>query len=197
MVRATQYRLFWYELSIWIKKNLPLLRAIIIIKIQSSERDGFDLGIKQVYEGTIETASFAEGMKRSGLFSQEEIEVVRGAEVSSMLEIALNQLANGEVPSRADQYLYLYKTLHSLMRNGTPILRALLQCAEKLDGPLQSAVMSMYEAVHVGDGMAMAMDKSGQFSALEVNLIDIGEETGSLVDALSQLARMSKPIKFE
>jgi type II secretory pathway component PulF len=44
--------------------------------------------------------------------------------------------------------------------------------------------------------MAAPMEESGEFSPMEVNLVDIGEECGCLDTMLLRIAKLCEPIDF-
>lgn len=84
-------------------------------------------------------------------------------------------------------YVQFLETLANLVGNGLPMLHAmqLTQQAtdnaflrQELDGVLR----------HVGEGVALsrALDRSGHFPALLIDIVSVGEQTGKLADALQK-----------
>lgn len=203
MVRAMQHHMFWKDLAALIdsgtsanQPGITMTRSLLILQFQMSERDNFGSGIKAIYEDILAGSTFSEAMKKSGMFSSNEVMAVLAGEVGGTLDVVVNRLASGKIPTRADQYQQFYQTLVGLCSCGVPMLTAFKRCRQGLDEPLAQAVDAIHASIKEGDTTAAAMDESHQFSALDVNLVDIGEETNSLDRMFSRLADLSGPLKL-
>lgn len=196
MTRAQQYRNFWWALAVSIDSGLPLLRALNIICRRLSNDDEFNRKIKELPLAMEVGGNFSKALANTSLFSRAEINLIRAGEVCQNLDIVLWRIVHGDISSRADQYEYFFRTFGTLLTSGVPTLQALQICMEKLDKPLKKAVKAIHDAFKEGETFAAPMDKSGAFSALEVNLVDVGEETGALDQMLLKLANLSRPYKF-
>lgn len=196
MTRAMQYRMFWLDLSVLLNSGLPLLRSLNTIIKQNSSRDKFCLGIKKIPKSIMSGCTFAEAMKISDLFSEIECNLVRAGEISGMLEVTIDRLANDRSGSYANQLECFYLTLGNMINAGVPILQALKLVNHGLDLCLQSAIERIGSSIREGGSIAEAMKKSGEFSPLEISLIDFAEQEGKIDSVFRQLGKMSGPIKF-
>lgn len=196
MTRAMQYRMFWLSLSTMIDAGLPVLRSLNILIGQYSDNDKFQRGIKKIAEDIQAGCTFAEAMSASGMFSRAEVSAIRAGEVGGMLEVVTSRISSGQIPSRADQYYTFYQVLGSMITCGVPILQALKISMNGLDEPLKKAIQDISDSIKEGDTLAAPMDASQEFSSLDSNLVDIGEESGCLDAMLLRLAKLSQQIKF-
>ena len=81
------------------------------------------------------------------------------------------------------------RTLGTLITSGVPILQALKITRETIGNEVvQNAVDAVHESVKEGDTIAAPLDKSKVFPPMVVNMIDVGEETGSLDAMLVKVA---------
>ena len=81
------------------------------------------------------------------------------------------------------------RTLGTLITSGVPILQALKITKETIGNEvIQNAVDKVHESVKEGDTIAAPLDESRVFPAMVVNMIDVGEETGSLDSMLMKVA---------
>lgn len=81
------------------------------------------------------------------------------------------------------------RTLGTLITSGVPILQALKITRETIGNEvIQNAVDTVHESVKEGDTIAAPLDKSKVFPPMVVNMIDVGEETGSLDAMLVKVA---------
>lgn len=81
------------------------------------------------------------------------------------------------------------RTLGTLITSGVPILQALKITRETISNEvIQNAVDMVHESIKEGDTIAAPLDKSRAFPAMVVNMIDVGEETGSLDAMLMKVA---------
>lgn len=81
------------------------------------------------------------------------------------------------------------RTLGSLLRNGVPILNALSISSEVMSlRPIRAEIEKVPDSITQGAGMAAALRSSPLFPPVVVNMVAIGEETGSLPDVLLRVA---------
>jgi len=81
------------------------------------------------------------------------------------------------------------RTLGTLMVSGVPILQALETVAGAVDNEIMSdAIMSARAAIREGERIGDPLAKSGLFPPMVVQMIAIGEETGSLDAMLNKVA---------
>ncbi len=70
-----------------------------------------------------------------------------------------------------------------------PILQALKITKETIGNEIvQDAVDKVHDSVKEGDTIAAPLDQTKVFPAMVVNMIDVGEETGSLDSMLNKVA---------
>jgi type II secretory pathway component PulF len=179
-----QYRMFWFDLAALLDLGLPLMRSLNIICQQLSNTDSFGCGIKKIIEDAQGGLTFSEALAASSMFSSTEICAIRAGEVGEMLCLAVNCIADGRIPSRADQYESFYQILSSLLACGVPILQALKESERGLDPPLREAVEKIHDSIRDGGTIVDAMTETGQFSFMEANLVDVSENRYSPSDSL-------------
>ena len=81
------------------------------------------------------------------------------------------------------------RTLGTLITSGVPILQALKITRETISNEIiQDAVDKVHESIKEGDTIAAPLDSTKVFPAMVVNMIDVGEETGSLDGMLMKVA---------
>jgi type IV pilus assembly protein PilC len=81
------------------------------------------------------------------------------------------------------------RTLGTLITSGVPILQALKITKETIGNEvLQNAVQRVHDSIKEGETIAAPLDESKVFPAMVVNMIDVGEETGSLDAMLMKVA---------
>jgi len=81
------------------------------------------------------------------------------------------------------------RTLSTLLVSGVPILQALETVAGAVDNDIMAdAIMSARAAIREGERIGDPLAKSGLFPPMVVQMIAIGEETGSLDAMLSKIA---------
>jgi len=81
------------------------------------------------------------------------------------------------------------RTLGTLITSGVPILQALKITKETIGNEIiQDAVDKVHDSVKEGDTIAAPLDQTKVFPAMVVNMIDVGEETGSLDAMLNKVA---------
>jgi general secretion pathway protein F len=83
----------------------------------------------------------------------------------------------------------LARTLGTLLKNGVPLLTALTIGRNVLGNTaLADAVEKASEEVKTGGGLAFALGQSKRFPRLALQMISVGEESGSLDDMLLKVA---------
>lgn len=81
------------------------------------------------------------------------------------------------------------RTLGTLITSGVPILQALRITRDTLGNEVvQNAVQKVHDSIKEGDTMAAPLDQARVFPQMVVNMIDVGEETGSLDAMLMKVA---------
>ncbi len=81
------------------------------------------------------------------------------------------------------------RTFGTLLANGVPILTALGIASETLeDARLRDSIKGVAPKVKSGGRLAEALQSTGSFEALAINLVRVGEETGSLDRMMLELA---------
>ena len=81
------------------------------------------------------------------------------------------------------------RTLGTLITSGVPILQALKITKETIGNEvIQNAVQKVHDSIKEGDTIAAPLDECKVFPAMVVNMIDVGEETGSLDSMLMKVA---------
>ncbi len=81
------------------------------------------------------------------------------------------------------------RTLGTLITSGVPILQALKITKETIGNEVvQNAVQKVHDSIKEGDTIAAPLDEAKVFPSMVVNMIDVGEETGSLDAMLMKVA---------
>lgn len=81
------------------------------------------------------------------------------------------------------------RTLGTLLTSGVPVLQALKITKETIGNEvIQNAIQKVHDSVKEGDTIATPLDEAKVFPAMVVNMIDVGEETGSLDAMLTKVA---------
>lgn len=81
------------------------------------------------------------------------------------------------------------RTLGTLITSGVPILQSLRITKETIGNiVIENAIQSVHDSIKEGDTIAAPLDKAKVFPAMVVNMIDVGEETGSLDAMLIKVA---------
>lgn len=82
------------------------------------------------------------------------------------------------------------RNMSTMLDAGVPIIKALQELAKSSKNPkLKKALFSIIDAVQDGESLASAMGTYGDiFSNLCISTIEIGENTGNLVEAFSKFA---------
>jgi len=83
----------------------------------------------------------------------------------------------------------LSRTLASLISAGVPMLQSLEVTEQTIDNSIISKVLKdVYASVSKGETISAPLKESGQFPAMPVHMIAVGEETGALEAMLNKVA---------
>jgi len=83
----------------------------------------------------------------------------------------------------------LTRTLASLIAAGVPMLQSLEVTEQTIDNAIISRVLkNVYSSVSKGESISAPLKESGQFPAMPVHMIAVGEETGALDAMLNKVA---------
>jgi type IV pilus assembly protein PilC len=81
------------------------------------------------------------------------------------------------------------RTLGTLITSGVPILQSLRITKETIGNEvIENAVQKVHDSIKEGDTIAAPLDECKVFPPMVVNMIDVGEETGSLDSMLMKVA---------
>lgn len=81
------------------------------------------------------------------------------------------------------------RTLGTLLNSGVPILQSLKITRDTIgNSVIQDAVDHVHDRIKEGDTIAAPLDETKVFPPMVVNMIDVGEETGSLDSMLNKVA---------
>ena len=81
------------------------------------------------------------------------------------------------------------RTLGTLITSGVPILQTLRITKETIGNEvIENAIQKVHDSIKEGDTIAAPLDESKVFPPMVVNMIDVGEETGSLDAMLMKVA---------
>jgi type IV pilus assembly protein PilC len=81
------------------------------------------------------------------------------------------------------------RTLGTLISSGVPILQALRITRGTMSNEVMSrALKRVHDSIREGESIAGPLKASGAFPLMVVNMIDVGEETGSLDTMLNKVA---------
>lgn len=194
MTRARQLREFWKALADLLDAGLPLVRTLnIIAKDQGTGKFGDD--IRSMTELIIEGSTFAEAASTlPEMFNDWELDLVRAGEVGGMIEVIANRISKTRgIITTADQLEHFWRSLSVHIVSGVPLLAALRKSSNVFDtgSPYRKAIDAVRASIKEGDTLAAPLDESKLFSALEVNMVDVGEETGSFDAMLMRIADLS------
>lgn len=116
------------------------------------------------------------------------IEIQAAREKRDLLQDLRRRLGGG-APGLEELILFA-RQMHTLMRAGVPIIRALNGLAESYTNPVfKEALADVVEHLESGRDLAGSLARHPQvFSSLFVSLVQVGENTGRLDEAFLQLA---------
>jgi MSHA biogenesis protein MshG len=142
-------------------------------------------------KGSIDAASMdavASQLFNNGTTPIDIIEVSAGQDVLGGLKALRIRLSEGRV-ELVDQ-IFFCRQMYTLLKAGVPILQALRGLRESTQNPaLAKVIGSISEGLDAGMELSGALKRHPDvFSTLFVNLIQVGENTGSLPAAFLQLS---------
>jgi MSHA biogenesis protein MshG len=116
------------------------------------------------------------------------IEITEARERRDLLQELRRRLGGG-IPGLAELILFS-RQMHTLMRAGVPIIRALNGLAETYQNPVfKEALADVVENLESGRDLSGSLARHPRvFSSLFVSLVQVGENTGRLDEAFLQLA---------
>ena len=185
---SEELALFTRRMSILIEAGFPVLRALRVI-----ESDTGDVALKNAIVGVIDDiecgAVLNEGFaKYPEIFSGAYVNMVKAGEAGDHLKVIFQRLVEYFDKPCSDGLADSLRLLGMLIGSGVPILEALELvcdvCTEKYKVMYQNAL----DAVRQGESLAVPLQESGILSAVVVNLVDVGEETGELETILYKAA---------
>lgn len=81
------------------------------------------------------------------------------------------------------------RVMATLLESGVPILKSFEIVAEAVDNVIiGDALMKVKEEIESGETICKPLEKADIFPAMVVNMIDVGEESGNLVEMLNKVA---------
>ena len=81
------------------------------------------------------------------------------------------------------------RTLAILLRSGVPIVKALTVVEETVGNMvISSAVAKAKESIKEGERIAYPLEETNEFPPMVIDMISVGEETGSLDDMLAKVS---------
>jgi MSHA biogenesis protein MshG len=156
-------------------------------KFEFKARDKFG----KLHEGSLEAAS--RGAIASRLMED------RMTPVSIVLaenEVVLNYQIDlkrflPEPKISLDDIVLFCRQMHALTRSGIPIMRAVFGLAETSKNPIMENILKdVGQSLGRGNTLSQSIKvHEGQFSPLFISMVQVGESTGRLDDAFSQLVR--------
>lgn len=204
--RAQQYRKFWQDLYHLLSTGMHLSLALETIanKLAGSP-DKFDRGIVKMVKAVKKVKSYSikgsqpglsDLMKDTGLFSDVEISIIRGTEVSHPMvgpnseewKNAIRLLMGNGLATVANQYTYFYQTFGALLGSGVPMLVAVRISSNGLSGPLVPAVELIGQTLKEGGYIYQGMYRSKVFTNYEIAQVTAGEALQKPAHALLSLS---------
>ncbi len=92
--------------------------------------------------------------------------------------------------ARANSFAHFSRTLETLLRNGVPILKALTISEETVgNSVIAEEIAAARSRVTDGSSIAQPLAEGGIFPSLLTDMLAVGEETGDLPGALTQITR--------
>ena len=103
-------------------------------------------------------------------------------------KIKLRVPVAGELTRKIEVAMFS-RTLGTLISSGVPILQALRITRGTMSNELISQALGrVHDSIREGESIAAPLKASGAFPLMVVNMIDVGEETGSLDNMLIKVA---------
>jgi type II secretory pathway component PulF len=189
MTQAQKIRCFYRELYNLLNVGVPILASLRIIE-KDLGNSSFGAIIRRIADDIeqSETKCLSEAMRQTAFFSETEVCLIHAGEVGGVVESVISRLIKMDSP-KAQEYDRFWVTFYTCLTCGVPFLEAIHQasagCTTGLAWAMQYRII---EGVgRRGSSMAEAMEKSGVFSTFEIEIVKIGEETGSFDTILSPL----------
>ena len=134
--------------------------------------------------GSVEAESLEEAQL---MLRKEGLTVISISEGSALdKEISIGVFKQGIKPR---EFSVLCKQFVSILQAGVPIISALEMLYEQSVNPtLKQALLDVKEDVEKGETLANAMDRTGEFPSILINMIAAGEASGSLEIAFDRMA---------
>ncbi len=114
----------------------------------------------------------------------------------------ISEQAPGRRQSRLSRYLYkrqagkvtgLFQEMSTLLTAGIPLLEALDTITRQHTGRFQKSILLLRDHVAAGGSLAEAMSRQQElYDELAVNIVDVGENAGTLDVALSRLVEFRR-----
>lgn len=83
----------------------------------------------------------------------------------------------------------LTRTLAALLQSGVPMIQALQVTEKTIDlSPVANIIKDVGTAVSKGKSISESLKESGQFPAMPIHMIAVGEDTGTLENMLNKIA---------
>ena len=111
----------------------------------------------------------------------------RGARRRESILIRIPLMGRLTVESTMERFAH---NLALLLKSGTPLLEALRIMPQLFQnqGIYRPAFAWVYDNVGKGTSLASSLERTGLFTPLVVNMIRVGEESGTLIDVLEEVA---------
>ena len=115
------------------------------------------------------------------------VDIARAEQRTALLDTLRRHLPGGRVDSEA--LVFFCQQMHSLLKAGVPLLRALQGLRETTESPALARVIGdLADALDAGRDLAGALGEHPEvFSPLFQSLVRMGETTGRLEEAFAQL----------
>lgn len=150
------------------------------------------------YQGRDKSGKIVHGIADNMNESSVALELIRGGTIPISIAIyvekesflqKINGFLNLEAPS-LDDLTFLSRQLHSLIKAGVPIVRAVHVVLESAKNrKLQLALADVLATIEGGQSLGFAMRKHPLiFPTLMTALVNVGENTGSLQEVFRQVA---------
>jgi type II secretory pathway component PulF len=116
---------------------------------------------------------------------------VRARGAGAIISAAMALFPGGRAVAANVEAAQFLRLLGTLLTRNVRLMPALDVATNVIgDGPLARSVMAMRERLKMGIPLAAALEETGQFPALAVQLAKVGEETGQSGPMLTRAARM-------
>ncbi|MEK7653479.1 MAG: type II secretion system F family protein [Patescibacteria group bacterium] len=189
MTVSRQLKEFWNSFAVLINLGVPV-SSILIILTEGIGGGPVGRAVKSIIEGLNTGSTLSAEMAKTRMFSKVELNMVRGGEIGGMLDVVISRIASGKMTTMASQYERFWTDLHQLLSCGVPILSAIEISSAHCEDLLKEAIKKIRNSVKEGEVFSKSMKESGMFSELEITLIDVGEETGTLDSAIQQIVNL-------